>query len=94
MEATPGICASCDRRTFVYDVGAYDFSLFCKPCRKRYGDQNLKEVANAALSMREQKTKDRTCLRCGSPLIAGSRPMCQNCEGAYRERFGTTVKWM
>jgi hypothetical protein len=92
MSDVIGTCRSCDKVKRVFDVGAFDSSLFCKRCIQRYGAQEIRETANAALAMRSQP-KQKFCLRCGDPSIEGGPPMCTSCSDVYREKFGRPVRW-
>lgn len=91
-----GICPSCDKKAKLNDVGSMDQDAwFCDACIKRYSVTKLRAVANAALASKSANKRRTTCLRCGTTLVPGISVgfMCHECNRAYKERFGSEVRW-
>jgi hypothetical protein len=90
-----GTCASCDKENLpVYDIFAYDQSKFCRQCIQRYGKETLVAAANAALAAKKLATMRTHCIRCNAELLTARDPMCNTCQGVYRDRFGKGVRFI
>lgn len=93
-----GICRSCDKERYLYDVQAMDASLFCQICIQKFGWKELRHVADAALRIRETPKKQAECMRCQSPLMVDALGkvkslFCAACDEKYKERFGKKVRF-